>query len=76
MSRADLFRGKVTRIHYAAEAVRLLLTPLASEAEQPDVVPSGVYPREVFTGESGSLGIGWLSRDRITRDASRGGAVL
>jgi hypothetical protein len=63
MSRADYFRGKVARVDYAAEGVRLLTpsaqstaiqdvpqwmgvnrAPVASGAEQWDVVPIGLQP--------------------------------
>jgi hypothetical protein len=36
----------------------------------------GLYQREIFAGEAGLLGNGWLSRYRINMDVSRGQVAL
>lgn len=68
--------GQSTAVQAMPQWMGAIHAPLASGAEQQEVVPMGLHPRGVFTGESGSSGNGWLSRDRITRVASRGGVVV
>ena len=51
-------------------------TTVALGTERCEDVPTGLHQREIFTGESGLLGNGLLSRYRVTIDAPRGRVVL